>query len=554
MDGASGRPGSGPSSGTAYSGPLIVGTMFCVTEGGQWFEGYWWWVPGTNGDTASGQVFCLWQLASASTGMIVPGSTVTAGALTPDAWNFIPVSTPLLLSPSSGNSYGAVYNAATGKTFTSGFPETKNQFGSGDPYSAGIVNGPLAAPSSSGGSAAAGSAFSWTKPQCPFSTSSSDPTSAMPGQNDNDANLWLDIQVTDQAPSGASYRAFPNAPEFVVPGSSAQSAAYTLGLHFELTQESALTRIWHYSPAGVTVLPSRCAIWDAATQTEVAGTDNSSPAWSGAAGSGWVSCDYTSSGVTLATGTEYVVSTFTADNTDPWFLASASWWGGSPGPFSGGITQGPLEILANSAATPGNDSWHEGTTWTYPATSTNPEYDGLDVEVTPQSAPVTGTGTAAIDLAATASGESQRSGSGGAAIGLAATASGTSERAGTGLASLTLSASATGRSVRSGTGVAMLALAATGTAPAPAAPAQTGGWWGLHSVLEDRAMEFDWWAQLVETDGGEACPRDGEPLLPAPPGPSGAGSGINMYCKFCGWHSPQDVVRPVPGAMMGRDG
>jgi hypothetical protein len=385
MDGQSGRPGNGPASGTSYSGALVVGTMFCVSAGGLWFEGFWWWVPSANGDTASGQKFCLWQLSSASNGLLVPNSTVTAGTLTAGAWNYVPLATPLLLSPSASNSYGAIYLAATGKTFTSGFPETKNQFGSGDTYSAGITNGPLIAPSSSSGSAAAGSAFSWTKPQCPY-TVASDPTVDMPGQNDSDANLWLDVQIADTPPSGATYRCFPNEPAFVVPGVSAQSAAYTLGLHFELTESCSLERIWHYSPPSATVLPTRCGIWRESTQTEVAGTDNSSPTWSGAAGSGWVSCDYTSSGVALAPGVEYIVSTFTSDNTDPWFLAQSGFWGSTPGPFPSGITQGPLEVLGNSAATPGNDSWNQSTVWTYPATSTEPEYDGIDVEVSPAAA------------------------------------------------------------------------------------------------------------------------------------------------------------------------
>jgi hypothetical protein len=481
MDGTSGRPGNGPASGTSYSGNLIVGTMFCVSEGGLWLEGYWWWVPGTNGDTASGQEFCLWQLSSASNGLLVPNSTVTAGTLTANTWNYIALATPLLLSPSASNSYGAIYLAATGKVFSSGFPETKNQFGTGDTYSAGIVNGPLIAPSSNSGSAAAGSVYGWSKPQCPYTAAGSNPTLDMPGQNDNDANLWVDVQISDTAPTGATYRCFPNEPAYVVPGSSAQSAAYTLGLHFEVTTACSLTRIWHYSPPGVTILPTQCGLWNAGTQTEVAGSDNQSPSWSGAAGSGWVSCDYTSSGVTLSTSTEYIVSTFTSDNTDSWFLAQASFWGGTPGPFSSGVIQGPLTILGNAAATPGQDSWHEGTTWTYPSTSTNPEYDGIDVEVTPQAGPITGTGTAALALAATATGASQRTGTsdavlsltvagpGGsrrtgtssAALALMATSVGSSNRTGTGTAHLLLTASETGRSSRSGTGAAELALAAS---------------------------------------------------------------------------------------------
>jgi hypothetical protein len=203
----------------------------------------------------------------------------------------------------------------------------------------------------------------------------------MPSLNDSDANLWLDVQVSDTAPAGQSYRCFPNSPSFV--GGATQNQAYTLGLEFSLSQACKLTRIWHYSPSTATVLPSRCAIWDVLSQTVVPGSDNTSPAWSGAAGSGWVSCDYSSAGVTLSPGTNYKVSTFTSNNTAIWFSALANFWGTAPDPFPSGITQGPLAILGNAAASPGQDSWNQGITWTYPATSTNPEFDGLDVEVTP---------------------------------------------------------------------------------------------------------------------------------------------------------------------------
>jgi len=394
MDGASGRPGNGPGTATSYAGNLVVGTMFCVTQGGLWLEGYYWWVPGSGGDTASGQKFALWQLASSSTGSLVPGGTVTAGALTAGAWNYIALPAPLLLAPSASNSYGAVYMATTGKVFTGGFPETKNQFSATQPFAAGITNGPLTAPSSSGGSAAAGSAYSWTKPQCPYSASFSDPTAGMPGANDSDANLWLDVQVSDTPPASPAYRAFPNAPTFVVPGQGATNQAYTLGLEFTLSQACTLQKIWHYSPSGATVLPTRCGIWDVNSQTEVAGSDNSSPTWllagggAAAAAGGWVYCDYSGTGVTLNASQNYKVSTFTSDNTDPWFFVETSFWGGSPGPFSSaGITQGPITYLPNSAASPGQNSWHQSTTWTYPGTSSSPEYDVIDVEVTPYSAP-----------------------------------------------------------------------------------------------------------------------------------------------------------------------
>ena len=69
-------------------------------------------------------------------------------------------------------------------------------------------------------------------------------------------------------------------------GSSA--AGYTLATEFQLSQSCTLDNIWFYSASGATALPTRCAIWNVASQTVVTGTDNTSPSWSGAAGSGWV--------------------------------------------------------------------------------------------------------------------------------------------------------------------------------------------------------------------------------------------------------------------------
>lgn len=380
----------GPPSVVSYTGPYGAGVLFSVTSGGKWLKAYRWWVASSGQDTAAGQKFALWQVNSQGlTPKLVAGSEVTAGALAP-GWNEIPLPSPLLLTPGAQQAYGAVYCAVTGYTAARGFPEAKNQFGSGDPLGAGVASGPLTGYSSTGGSLPAGGAQNWGKPQQPFMLSA-DPAAAMPTANDSDAFLGMDVLVSDTPPSGAqSWRGFPNSPLFVVQGVSAQAMAYTIGLHFMLSQPCALTRIWHYSPPGSTILPSRCAIWDESTQTVVAGTDRQSPAWSGPAASGWVSCDYTTSGVTLQPGKEYVASVFTSDNTSPWFLAEASFWGGDPGPFSDGIAQGPLTLLGNASAHPGQDSWAQSPVWQWPGTSTNPEFDGLDVEVTPVAASGTG--------------------------------------------------------------------------------------------------------------------------------------------------------------------
>ena len=73
---------------------------------------------------------------------MLPGSVVTSGTLTAGQWNYIPLPTPLQLSIGNVSGNGAaVYQAATG--FTGSFPDTNNQFATGDPFASGITNGPL---------------------------------------------------------------------------------------------------------------------------------------------------------------------------------------------------------------------------------------------------------------------------------------------------------------------------------------------------------------------------------------------------------------------------
>ena len=113
----------------------------------------------------------------------------------------------------------------------------------------------------------------------------------------------------------------------------------------------------------------------------VSGTDNTAPSWSGAAGSGWVSCAY--SGVTLPAG-DYKVSVFYAGGSQ-WYQATVSYWGGG-GPGSNGITSGPVTAPSLSAATsPGQSTYNYGS-WAYPhtyASGASGENNWVDVEVTP---------------------------------------------------------------------------------------------------------------------------------------------------------------------------
>jgi hypothetical protein len=357
---------NGPSSAVSYSGPFTAGMAFTVTTGGTWFDGYWWWVCGS-GQSTSPQKFALWQVYTNATGNLVSSATVTSGALTAGQWNWVPLSPPIPLA------IGATYIAATG--FSNGFPDTDSSFGSGDPYSAGIVNGPLSAYSDQSGSLPA----PFSVNQGSFSVAGSDPTAVMPAYGYGSANFWMDLQVDTTPPSGATYRLWPNYP--TIPGSiSSEKSGYTLGTEFQLSASCTLGRIWFYSASGAGALPTRCAIWDVSSQTVVSGTDNTSPSWSGAAGSGWISCAY--NGVTLPTG-DYKVAVFYGGGSE-WFQASLNYWGSGPG--TKGITAGPVTAPGTSAASnPGQGTYNAGS-WAYPqtyASSGNGENYWLDIEVTP---------------------------------------------------------------------------------------------------------------------------------------------------------------------------
>jgi hypothetical protein len=359
---------AGPSTPLSYSGPFMSGVVFAVTSGGCWLDGYWWWVCPTGQSTAA-QKFALWSMYGApASGSIVPGSTVTSGALTAGQWNFVQLSAPVPLA------IGATYVAATG--FTGSFPDTNSQWGSGDPYGNGIVNGPLTAYSDSSGSLPS----PFHTAQSVFSVASDDPTALMPIYGSSACNFWMDVQVDTNPPAGTSYRLWPGYPT-LPSGLAGDTQGYTLATEFKLSASCTLDKIWFYSAPGASVLPTRCAIWAVSAQSAVSGTDNTAPAWSGAPGSGWVSCAY--SGVSLPAG-DYKVAVFNGGGTQ-WFPGTAAYW--TTGPGANGITAGPLSAPgAPTATSPGQGTYHAGA-WGYPQTyaPAGGENYWTDVEVTPAS-------------------------------------------------------------------------------------------------------------------------------------------------------------------------
>lgn len=378
MDGASGRPGVGssgttpPTSPTAYGGSFLAGTAFSVTGQMMWLQGFYFWCP-TGGDTGA-QKFCLWNRYTTSLQVLVPNTTVTSGTLTAGAWNYVALAAPVQIAP------GALYVAATGWTAVHGFPDTNNQFGSGQPYAGGITNGPLTAWSDlSGSHLFTAVSNNYGLNQGLFGTSSNDPTVAMPAAGSNSANFWVDVLVSDTAPSGysGSYRLWPNLKD-ANNYTNDTANNFTLGMEFSLSQACTINNVWFYSPSGVTQLPTEIGVYAVSGPTLVA--SNAAPSWSGAAGSGWISAALSGS---LSSGTNYKVVVLNgAGSPAIWNGSLANYW--STGYGVNGITAGPITAPNTSTATsPGQDTYNLGASITYPATYAGPFNYWVDVELTP---------------------------------------------------------------------------------------------------------------------------------------------------------------------------
>lgn len=410
MDGASGRPGVGssvttPPGVTSYSStPFQAGTMFSVTQGGMWLEGFWWWVP-TGGDTAA-QKFCLWSIYGVGKDQLVPNTTVTSGTLTAGSMNYIPLATPVQLA------IGTLYVCATGWQPVAGFPDTNNQFGSGQPYVGGITNGPLTAWSDTPNGGTYGftaPTTNWGMNQGLFGTGSNgtngDPTLNFPAAQSNSSNFWIDVSVSDTAPSGysGSYRIWPQ--KYDAPGTGIDAAFnYVLATEFSLSSTCTLNNIWFYSPSGATQLPTQCAIWNVSTQTTVSGTLNTAPSWSGAAGSGWVSCAY--SGVTLPSG-DYKTSVWNGHASPSGFNEYTPLYF-TTGFGTNNIVSGPITVPnVTNATTPGQCTYQTNTTtFVYPnqyvSSGTPGQCYWVDVEVTPLTTVTVSGVTASVSVASPA--------------------------------------------------------------------------------------------------------------------------------------------------------
>lgn len=390
LDGGAGRPGIGstgtqpPATVTSASGGWLLGTQFTLTQGMRWLDGYWFWCP-SNGDTGP-QKFALWNVYANATQALIPGSVVTSGTLTQSTFNFVPLPQPIQLAP------GELYTAVTGWNVTNGIPLTAGQFASGQPYHAGITNGPLYGWSNTatGGTTPFPWATQFGMGQGLFSNVlGSDPTVAMPNNSSGSDLFWVDVQIDDTPPAGfsGSYRLRPNATAMTCTSNTIADTAtnFTLAVEFSLTVASTSAAIWFYSPPGTTQLPTELAIWQVTGQVLVGHT--AAPNWSGAAGSGWVRAPLTAA---LQAGINYKAAVFNGAAIPViWNDAITDFWSASDGFGSGGLTAGPLAFPDTTKAdTPGQASYNASTSLHFPDTNVGPFDYGVDIEVIPPAAVV----------------------------------------------------------------------------------------------------------------------------------------------------------------------
>lgn len=370
---------SGPANVSAASGGWLLGVLFSPQGKMAWLNGYYHWVP-SNGDTVA-RKFALWNPYAVGTQALVAGSQVTSGTMTQGAWNFVALPTPIQLSPA------ALYCAAVGWTASAGIPVISAQFGSGDPFAAGIVNGYLTGWSATSGSKTfpAGTA-NFGFGQMMFSNVlGSDPGAAMPNNGSGDDFLGVDIQLSDTAPANytGSYRFRPNQVDL---GNYSLDTAngFTLGFQFSCPA-SAANNIWFYSPATVSVLPTKIGFFRTSDQSLV--LVNAAPQWkkpdgtAASAGGGWCKAAITG---TLAAGT-YKAAVFQPSNVI-WNAAVANFW--TTGGFgANGLIAGPMSAPNTSGAvSPGQASYNTSTSdIAYPNLNVGAFDYGVDPEMTPVS-------------------------------------------------------------------------------------------------------------------------------------------------------------------------
>ena len=146
-------PNAGPNTSAGNTVNDMFGLEFMVTASGYYLMGMAQWL-GTNGGTevtnTSDSEIALWKVTGSAAGSYISGTALTSGAPFSSGvsgqWNTIMYPTPVALT--QDQPYKIVIPMPTGNYWT----DTANQWGTGQSYANGIVNGPLTIFSNGGGS------------------------------------------------------------------------------------------------------------------------------------------------------------------------------------------------------------------------------------------------------------------------------------------------------------------------------------------------------------------------------------------------------------------
>jgi len=366
---------------TADTGAFQAGTIWETTADAIWLDGYRWPVA-ASGQQLTGYTFAIWQPIDATHQTLVPGSAVSSsGSLTAGAYNTVLLPAPIGLSKL------VPYTVVCGFTSSTGFPFLASQFGSGQPLDGGITNGPLFA-WSDGGSLAPPPA---SQSQGLFGTGAASGGSASANYpnlgSDGGANFFADIIADTVAPAGAQLQLWPSQPtpvNVVLDDTTGLGSVVTVTTEIALSAPAVLNKLLIYSIATCTSLPTKTAVLSIPGGSVVPGSLNSSPSWSGAAGSGWVSVNYA---LTLPAGKYWLAVSAPAGKFNS--STSGAYWSGA-GPGATGIANGILSAPNNASATsPGQSSFAVAADLAAPTTNAgNFTYwvDGLFTPVPPSPA------------------------------------------------------------------------------------------------------------------------------------------------------------------------
>jgi Domain of unknown function (DUF4082) len=163
---------------------------------------------------------------------------------------------------------------------------------------------------------------------------------------------------------------------------AADSAGYTLGMEFSLSQSATLTGIWFWRATVLSTLPAQATLYTVADQSIVTG---STVSFTDPGTAGWIEAPI-SGGPMLSAATNYKVCVFNSGVITSWYSATAHYW--DTGAGSGGLTTGIITAPNDSGGDGGQDTFHVGgASLTYPANSFHAGNYWIDVQVTTAGTP-----------------------------------------------------------------------------------------------------------------------------------------------------------------------